>query len=259
PAAESTAAVPPTGRPRPAAEAAPRRVDASSITEELPAFVPTLRRPTAGRPRYGCFLRTILTVFFEDERGEPAPRRVADAFQHELRNLTLEMEARHLEEGASHVLLFERPRQAVGCALACQAHVGRLDAPVRLRMGLHVGEVTLSDSGSRLQAMGTALDVARDLGSLAWPGQTVATPEVYSLARRSLREQPLADATPRWFGHGRYFLDRLDEAVELWVLAANEASSRLLPHDGPRGRRLIALPQEDSGAVRAQPRSEPPS
>ncbi|MEM8996826.1 MAG: protein kinase [Acidobacteriota bacterium] len=260
PAPEPTPVIRPPSRPRRAAKAELRRVDASSITEELPAFVPGSRR-TAGRPRYGngCFLRTILTVFFEDERGEPAPRRAAEAFQHELRNLALELEGRHLEEGSSHVLVFERPRQAVSCALSCQAHVARVDAPVRLRMGLHVGEVTLADSGSQLEAMGTALDVARDLASLAWPGQTVATPEVYSLARRSLREQPLADATPRWFGHGNYFLDRLDEAVELWVLAANEASSRLLPHDGPRGRRLIALPQEDSGAVHAQRRSEPPS
>ncbi|MEM1178598.1 MAG: protein kinase [Acidobacteriota bacterium] len=242
-----------------------RPFDPTSITEEVPAYVPPMLRPAQGRTRYssGYFLKTILTACFECESGARMPDRISEGFQLELRRLILELEGQHLDDSEGQILLFERPRHAVGCALACHAYVARQHdlgtAPVRLRTGLHIGEVTLSDRGSRLEAMGTALDVARDLATLAWPGQTVATPEVCSLARRSLREQPLPDATPRWFAHGSFFLDRLDEAVELWGLAADEESSRLLPHDGPRGRKLIALPQEDSGPILADPLGGPAS
>ena len=228
----------------------------TDVTEEVPAYVPAAKSPV-GRARWhsGCFLKAILAVRLTGESGDVAPKKARQTFEQELRRLALELEGQRLstESAASadaQLLIFERPLLAVRFALAGHAFVERrresAGKKLNLHMGLHVGEVTLGNKGSRLQALGTSLDVARDLAVLAWPGQTLLTPESYSLARRTLREQPLKEGQPRWHGHGRFYLDRLQEAVELWALSADAERSRLLPHDSPHGRRLVAIPRDDS-------------
>ncbi|MDT5236886.1 MAG: hypothetical protein QOF47_2873, partial [Mycobacterium sp.] len=70
-------------------------------------------------------------------------------------------------EGDSFVVAFTRPSDAVSCALAVQqAGV----APIRLRIGVHTGEILLRDQGNY---MGPTINRAARLRDLAHGGQTV--------------------------------------------------------------------------------------
>ena len=70
-------------------------------------------------------------------------------------------------EGDSFVIAFARASDAVACALALQRAPL---APLRMRMGLHTGEVQLRDEGNYV---GPVINLAGRLRSLAHGGQTV--------------------------------------------------------------------------------------
>ncbi|MDT5071927.1 MAG: hypothetical protein QOH82_1247 [Mycobacterium sp.] len=70
-------------------------------------------------------------------------------------------------EGDSFVVAFIRPSDAVACAAAIQLVV---PAPIRLRIGLHTGEIQLRDEGNY---MGPTINRAARLRDLAHGGQTL--------------------------------------------------------------------------------------
>lgn len=70
-------------------------------------------------------------------------------------------------EGDSFVVAFARASDAVACALELQL---RAPAPIRLRIGLHTGEVQLRDEGNYI---GPTINRAARLRDLAHGGQTV--------------------------------------------------------------------------------------
>ena len=70
-------------------------------------------------------------------------------------------------EGDSFVLAFARASDAVACALALQRAPS---APIRLRIGVHTGEVQLRDEGNYI---GPAINKTARLRDLAHGGQTV--------------------------------------------------------------------------------------
>ncbi|MEM6797296.1 MAG: protein kinase, partial [Acidobacteriota bacterium] len=237
-------------------------INASTVTEEIPTFVPAARRP-APRPAVtgGVHLRILLAVHLQETESN---ERAASSFDAELRRLTLELEGQRVGAGGGRLVLFERSLSALRCALACQRWTARRrendqKAP-GLRIGLHLGEVTLRSRARKLDAMGTAIRVVQDLADLAWPGQILLTPESYSLCRRSLREKPLADPRPTWHNQGRFFLESLEEALELWALSIDEEAVRSLPTDAPRARRLAtadaAAPGVEGQTSAPPPRSE---
>ncbi|MGE2720807.1 helix-turn-helix transcriptional regulator [Mycolicibacterium celeriflavum] len=72
-------------------------------------------------------------------------------------------------EGDSFVLAFARASDAVACALALQQAPL---APIRLRIGVHTGEIQLRDEGNYI---GTTINRTARLRDLAHGGQTVLT------------------------------------------------------------------------------------
>ncbi|AYE93621.1 LuxR family transcriptional regulator [Mycobacterium paragordonae] len=79
-------------------------------------------------------------------------------------------------EGDSFVLAFTRASDAVGCALALQ----RIPlAPIRLRIGVHTGEVQLRDEGNYI---GPTINKTARLRDLAHGGQTVLSGATESMA-----------------------------------------------------------------------------
>jgi len=72
-------------------------------------------------------------------------------------------------EGDSFVVAFARPSDAVSCALALQ-QAGL--SPIRLRIGVHTGEILLRDEGNY---MGPTINRAARLRDLAHGGQTVVS------------------------------------------------------------------------------------
>jgi class 3 adenylate cyclase len=83
-------------------------------------------------------------------------------------------------EGDSFVVAFSRPGDAVACALALQ--LAAL-APIRLRIGVHTGEVLLRDGGNY---MGPTINRAARLRDLAHGGQTLLSGTTSDLVHESL-------------------------------------------------------------------------
>jgi class 3 adenylate cyclase len=109
-------------------------------------------------------------------------------------------------EGDSFVVAFTRPGDAVSCALAIQ-QAGL--SPIRLRIGVHTGEILLRDEGNY---MGPTINRAARLRDLAHGGQTVLSGPTSDLVRGSLPEQAwLID-----FGrHALRDLPRLERVAQL--------------------------------------------
>lgn len=85
-------------------------------------------------------------------------------------------------EGDSFVVAFARASDAVACALALQRAV---PSPLRLRIGLHTGEVRLRDEG---KYMGPTLNRAARLRELGHGGQTLLSGTTSDLVRGLLPE-----------------------------------------------------------------------
>src|SRR5262245_36258736 len=83
-------------------------------------------------------------------------------------------------EGDSFVLAFARASDAVGCALALQSAPL---APLRLRVGVHTGEVQLRDEGNY---MGSTINRTARLRDLAHGGQTVLSGVTYEMVAERL-------------------------------------------------------------------------
>src|SRR6476620_5560141 len=91
-------------------------------------------------------------------------------------------------EGDSFVVAFSRASDAVACSLALQR--GPL-APIRLRIGLHTGEVQLRDEGNYI---GPTINRTARLRDLAHGGQTVLSATTSDLVLDRLHEDAwLAD------------------------------------------------------------------
>jgi class 3 adenylate cyclase len=86
-------------------------------------------------------------------------------------------------EGDSFVVAFSRPSYAVTCAVALQ-QASLL--PIRLRIGVHTGEVLLRDEGNY---MGPTINRAARLRDLAHGGQTLLSGTTTDLVYDSLPDQ----------------------------------------------------------------------
>jgi class 3 adenylate cyclase len=86
-------------------------------------------------------------------------------------------------EGDSFVVAFSRPTDAVECAIALQ-HVSF--GPVRLRIGVHTGDVRLRDAG---KYMGPTVNRAARLRDLGHGGQTLLSSATVDLVCGTLPAQ----------------------------------------------------------------------
>ena len=86
-------------------------------------------------------------------------------------------------EGDSFVVAFARPSDAVSCALALQ-QAGL--SPIRLRIGVHTGEILLRDEANY---MGPTINRAARLRDLAHGGQTVLSGTTTDLVGNLLPDQ----------------------------------------------------------------------
>ena len=89
-------------------------------------------------------------------------------------------------EGDSFVLAFDRASDAVACALALQRAPL---APLRLRIGVHTGEVQLRDEDNYI---GPAINRTARLRELAHGGQTVLSGTTADLVIDTLPDRRLA-------------------------------------------------------------------
>src|SRR4029077_19211700 len=139
---------------------------------------------------------TLLLADVENSTGlwESQPDQMTAAFErldHTLSNLLSAYGGvRPVEqgEGDSFVAAFARASDAVACALDLQRV--RL-APVKLRIGLHTGEVQLRDEGNYA---GSTINKTARLRDLAHGGQTVLSPPTEQLVEDRLQEDAWLNA-----------------------------------------------------------------
>ena len=135
----------------------------------------------------------VVTLLMADIEGstriwESQPERMAAALANMDRVVADVVAATHgvcpisQGEGDSFVVAFTRPADAVACALALQ--LAAL-APIRLRIGVHTGEVLLRDGGNY---MGPTINRAARLRELAHGGQTLLSGTTSDFVRESLPE-----------------------------------------------------------------------
>lgn len=140
-------------------------------------------------------------------------------------------------------LTFEAPSAAVTFALELQrVHDDDRDLP-RVRIGIHIGEVSEQHQPSaigRPDVDGLAVDLAARIGGLAAGDQILLSAAAYDSSRSRIGAR-FADRAVRWRTHGLYELKGFDKPVEICEvglegiapLAAPAASEKAAPARAP--------------------------
>lgn len=212
-------------------------------------------------------VKTLLLMDLVDSTGLLArlgDRRTQALFaEHDrfARSLLPRFEGREIDKSDGFLLLFDRPIQAVGYALAYQSGLAELGrrtrTPLAARAGIHLGEVLLRESSAGevargakpLEVEGLAKHTVARVAGLAGPGQTLLTHAAFDLARRAaVGETAAIGAHPRWLAHGPYLLQGIEEPVEIFEVGipGSEPGSAPLsaPPDSAKARRAVAAGDE---------------
>jgi predicted ATPase/class 3 adenylate cyclase/DNA-binding CsgD family transcriptional regulator len=180
--------------------------DGMSETVSLPVLVRPLRwgEPSMGEGNFVLPTGTVTLVLGDVEGSTRAWEADPKAMEQDLAALNAmvdEMVGRHdgvrpveQGEGDSFVAAFARARDAVACALAIQREMA--DSPLRLRIGIHAGDVVRRDEGNYA---GPAINRAARIRDTAHGGQTVLSQAAAELAVDSLPD----DASVRDLGMHR--------------------------------------------------------
>ncbi|MEM9593326.1 MAG: protein kinase [Acidobacteriota bacterium] len=259
--------------------APPARVDAESSLKatrgeprdggdsgDLPTAEWTL--PTADAPggEVETVVRTLLRTEVIDRGLLPAQRGVAAAdslgrYDRRLRDLVARHGGAVIEEGDALLALFERPSDAVACALLHHRSLSEVTGepawPLAARTAIHLGEILLrrnpdeevSRGAPLVTVEGMARTVIRHLARLGRPGQTLLSRGAFDLARR-VAVGP-GGATPsnlegavRWLAHGGYLMPDADEPLDVFEVG----SEGLAPLEAPTdvgGIRRVLPPNEE--------------
>lgn len=133
---------------------------------------------------------------------------------------------------------------------------GSASMPLRVRIGLHLGEV--SDIGTDIHGqpkiIGLAADLAARLTGLALPGQILLTRTAFDDSRQYVREHPPIGSggadqpvlTLRWMAHGPYLLKGRDEPLEVFEVGAEGIAPLKAPGDSEKARRAVRLDEEET-------------
>lgn len=148
-------------------------------------------------------------------------------------------------ETASDAVLFSlRFQHAIG-------HEGWGEAPIRVRVGVHLGEVTemtLPDSNER-KLSGLAVDLAARVTSLGEGGQILLTRSAFDSARQYVLAHPrIDDVDPpdlRWIAHGPYVMKGSEEPIEVFEVGAAGLAPLKAPGDSEKAKRAIKPGDEE--------------
>ena len=217
-------------------------------------------------------VRTLLLVELCEraelyQRHDEAPVVAALArSDRRLRDLVAVHGGLEVEKGETFTGLFERPMDAVSCALALHRALPEcstgLGSDLQAHAAVHLGEVILRHNpaedvsrGARpLEVEGLAKATAARLLSLAAPRQTLATHGAFDLARRAAdgeegsasrsRDADGADGELRWLAHGRYFVHGVDEPLDVFEVGVDGLAPLEAPTDSTTAQRVLSPSEE---------------
>ena len=169
--------------------------------------------------------------------GDSAMQAVWDAHDRAARDLLRRWPGREIDRSDGFLLLFAKAADAAGFALAYHQVLAALPVPIKARVGLHVGALTLRENtsadvsvGAKVhQVEGVALPTVARVMALAHGGQTLLT----SAARSALSE---TEFVPKC--HGYWQFKGLDEPIELFEVAEADALFEP-PSHSPKGYRVV--------------------
>lgn len=152
---------------------------------------------------------------------------------------------------------FVAPSDAINAALRFQYLLNHGDwqpEPLKVRIGLHLGEVTEIDKegdGQR-KVVGLPADITARIMGLAQGGQILLTRASFDSARQNIRRHPSipgeATAPPeiRWMAYGRYAIKGLEEPMEIFEVGAEGIAPFTAPPDNDKAKRAYSLEEEET-------------
>ncbi len=197
---------------------------------------------------------SVLTIMFTDIQGfTRLTEERGDAFSNEMRRAHDSILAPIIErDGAGRVIkhigdavmaVFAEPSAAAARALEIQDALGKYNAqhpgqpPLLVRIGLHMGQVTVEDKMS-LDVFGRHVNRASRVEGLAAGGHVYLTYSVFDSARGWMagRQGEVA-----WVSHGRYKVKGIDEPLEIFEAYRPGAAKPQAPQDARKETRLPRL------------------
>ncbi len=154
--------------------------------------------------------------------------------------------------GDSFLLVFAKPSDAVRFALSTQARLRAFSAesrlPVQERMGIHLGEVVISEHETEVKAKdlyGIQLATCARVMSLAQGGQVLMTRAVFDSARQVLKGEDIPGVgTLSWVSHGPYVLKGIEEPVEVCEVGEAGQSPLAAPKTSEKAQRQVRADEE---------------
>jgi adenylate cyclase len=202
----------------------------------------------------------ILTLVFADladstalktQRGDRAVGELVSRHRDHVRRLAEACGGRIIDwAGDGCFLTFETPSAAVLFALRLQQTHGEDSDLPRVRVGMHLGEVSEhagpDDDPSRPRVEGLSVDLAARICGLALPAQILMSAAVADSAPQRL-DGALFSRPLRWRSHGPYVLKGFAAAVEIREAGLEGIASFETPQTGEKARRArparrVALP-----------------
>lgn len=212
-------------------------------------------QPGLNLPGDTIVVRTLLCLEMVEQPalieaiGENRAFGITARHDHLVRSLVKELSGYEVDKAEGFTLLFERPVDAVACALRYHQVLAELSAELDLtvkgRVGIHVGEVFLRKNAPEMvargakpvQVEGLARPTAARLLSLSRPGQTLLTQAACGLARQASSDGWAGAEAPRWMDHGIYRFRRAGEELHVFEVGRARVAPFSAPQSTPEARR----------------------
>ncbi len=197
-------------------------------------------------------IKTLLLVDLVDSTGllerlgDARAQEVFAAHDQVARSLLTIFEGWEIDKTDGFLLLFDRPVQAVGYALAYHEELAALEVPLSARAGIHLGEVYLRENlpeevaqGAKpVEVDGLAKHTVARVAGLARERQTLLTHNAFDLARRAAVGSA-ADRRPSWLAHGPYLFQGIQEPVDVFEVGMAGFAPLGAPRDTSKARRAV--------------------
>ncbi len=217
-------------------------------------------QPSSGTLVEGTAVRTVMmtdlvaSTQLSQQLGDRRSIEVSVAHDRLARDLFATHHGQEIDKSDGFLVLFDRPIDAVRCALAYHQGAAELGDGFGInllaRVGVHLGEVHLRRNSAAdvargakpIEVEGLAKSLAGRVASLAEGHQTLVTRAAFDLARRAADDQPSdlatdAQAELRWMAHGTYVFQGVADSIEVFEVGRVGLAPLTAPSDVAKAQR----------------------